>query len=160
MKHLYIDTNTYLSFFHLTNDEIEELKKLHLLLTQGQITLHLPEQTSDEFYRNRDVKITDALKRYREEKLSNQFPQFCKDYLEYSKIRDSIKEFELNKQHLHEKLLIDIEGNKLAADKLIAVLFKKAKTYRIDEDLLKISKFRFDLGRPPGKNKSYGDAVN
>lgn len=160
MINLYIDTNAYLSFFHLTNDELEELKKLHLLLNRKEIILHLPEQTKDEFYRNRDVKIADALKRYKEEKLTNQFPQFCKDYPEYPVIREAIKNFDKTKQILLDKLLADIEENKLAADLLIEKLFDKANFHPITDEILIMSKYRFDLGRPPGKNKSYGDAIN
>ena len=56
MLNLYIDTNAYLSFFHLTSDDLEELKKLELLIeTTREIQLHLPEQTYDEFNRNRDT---------------------------------------------------------------------------------------------------------
>jgi len=34
MIHLYIDTNAYLTFFHLTSDDLEEVKKLLLIITK------------------------------------------------------------------------------------------------------------------------------
>jgi hypothetical protein len=161
MLHLYIDTNAYLTFFHLTSDDLEELKKLQVLIAKTKdIQLHLPEQTFDEFNRNRETKIADALKRFKEEKLNNQFPQMSKEYPEYGKMRDAIKEFEQNKSKLLEKLYKDIFSMNLAADRLIDELFKNAKRYPTTEELVQIAKTRYDLGRPPGKNKSYGDAVN
>ena len=45
----YLDTNIYLSFYHLTNDDIEELSKLLLLVKSKELILYLPDQTKDEF---------------------------------------------------------------------------------------------------------------
>ncbi|HYG14406.1 MAG TPA: PIN domain-containing protein [Bacteroidia bacterium] len=160
MLNLYIDTNAYLTFYHLTSDDLEELKKLHVLISGKKIKLHLPEQTYDEFKRNREVKIADALKRFREEKLNNQFPQICKDYPEYEKTREAIKEFGKNKSALIEKILIDIEANSLLADEILNELFDKAIFYNYEGRIINSARLRYDLGKPPGKNKSYGDAIN
>ncbi|WP_316753317.1 PIN domain-containing protein [Pedobacter gandavensis] len=161
MIHLYIDTNAYLTFYHLSSDDLEELKKLLVLVKKTQeITLHLPEQTFDEFNRNREVKIADAIKRFREEKLTNQFPQMSKDYPEFKKMKDAIKQFDESKAKLLEKLMKDVLGKQLAADKLIEELFSTAQYYETDKTLINLAKLRFDLGKPPGKNKSYGDALN
>ena len=161
MINLYIDTNAYLTFYHLTSDDLEELKKLEVLTQKtGEINLHLPEQTMDEFQRNRDTKIADALKKFREEKLNNQFPQMCKEYPEYSKMRDAIKDFEQQRSKLLEKLTADISKKRLAADKIIDSLFSHALVHENTDELVEESRIRYDLGRPPGKNKSYGDALN
>jgi hypothetical protein len=71
---LFIDTNVLLSFYHLTNDDLEELSKLAVLLRNRQVQLFLPEQVADEFRRNRENKIADSLKRLRDQKLNLQFP--------------------------------------------------------------------------------------
>jgi hypothetical protein len=39
MINLFIDTNIYLSFFHLTSEDLEELKKLVVLIDKGEIAL-------------------------------------------------------------------------------------------------------------------------
>lgn len=161
MLNLYIDTNAYLTFYHLTSDDLEELKKLELLTgTRGEIKLHLPEQTFDEFNRNRETKIADALRKFKEEKLNNQFPQMSKEYPEYSMMRDAIKEFDKSKSKLLEKLITDISNKNLAADKITSNLFSNAVIYETTDELLNCAKTRYDLGKPPGKNKSYGDALN
>ena len=85
--HLFIDTNIYLKFYHFSNDDLEELNKLHVLLDNDNLELYLPEQVRNEFNRNRDTKLADALKTFNTAKLEFQFPQFCKEYDEYEKLK-------------------------------------------------------------------------
>lgn len=161
MINLFLDTNTYLAFYHLTSDDLEELKKLqHLINKADGIKLWLPDQTQDEYRRNREVKIEDALKRFKEEKLNNQFPQMCKEYDEFKNMREAIKTFDQNKTKLLDKLYTDINSYNLEADKIIDTLFSSAQAIETTPDLLNLARTRFDLGRPPGKNNSYGDALN
>jgi predicted nucleic acid-binding protein len=62
-KTLFIDTNILLSFYHLTSEDLEELRKLIALVGSKRIELVLTQQIKDEFKRNRSAKIADALKR-------------------------------------------------------------------------------------------------
>ena len=160
MVRIFIDTNILLNIYHFSGDDLVELNKLALLLRNGKATLVLPDQVKDEFYRNRDNKIADTLKEFKKEKIDRQFPQMTKQYDEYKKMRDAIKSFEENKQAILEKLKADISTNNLKADKNIEELFDNAKKHSTTEEILRKSKLRFDLGKPPGKNKSYGDAIN
>ncbi len=158
---LYLDTNVYLSFYHLSNDDLEELDKLSVLTKSGSLSLYLPEQTKNEFYRNRDTKIADAIKRFKDNKFDNVFPQIVKDYdQEYKLMKQAVKEHEKNKQIILEKIKGDIVDKKLKADLVIEELFKNAKVIPFSPSLLENAKIRYDLGNPPGKNKSYGDAIN
>ena len=45
------------------------------------------QQVCDEFRRNRENKIKDALKRFKESKFTVQLPSFMKGYEEYDSIR-------------------------------------------------------------------------
>ena len=158
---LYLDTNIYLSFYHLTNDDIEELRKLLLLVKSKELILYLPVQTKDEFYRNRDSKIADGLKKFNENRLNKIFPQMVKDYSEeYDLMRKSIKAFEKNKQIIVEKLRKDVVAQSLNADKIIQDLFKVATEIENSSELIQKAKNRYDFGNPPGKKGSYGDALN
>lgn len=158
---LYLDTNIYLSFYHLTNDDIEELRKLLLLVKSKELILYLPIQTKDEFYRNRDSKIADGLKKFNENKLNKIFPQMVKDYSEeYNLMRNAIKAFEKNKQIIVDKLRKDVVEQSLNADKIIQDLFKVATEIENTPELIEKAKNRYDLGNPPGKKGSYGDALN
>lgn len=157
---LFIDTNIYLKFYHFTSDELEELSKLIVLVDAGEIILYLPIQILNEFRRNREVKIADALKKFKEEKLNNTFPVFCKEYKEFKNMTKAIAEYNSNKKQLLEALKIEIETNSLKADKVTSELFSKAKTIDFQDFLIEKAKLRFDLGNPPGKNNSYGDAIS
>lgn len=158
--HLFIDTNVYLKFYHFSNDDLEELNKLHVLLDNNKVELYLPEQVINEFGRNRDNKLADALKTLSLNKLNNQFPQFCKEYEEYDILKKLMRDYEHEKQKLLKNVMLAIDTSSLKADKTIDLLFKKAKVIKITTELVEKSKLRFDLGNPPGKNKSYGDALN
>jgi predicted nucleic acid-binding protein len=63
---LFVDTNILLSFYHLTSEDLEELRKLVALIDTGKIKLVLTEQVKDEFKRNRSAKIADAMKKLQE----------------------------------------------------------------------------------------------
>lgn len=157
---LFIDTNIYLKFYHFTSDELEELNKLIVLIDEDEIELLIPEQVINEFRRNREVKIADALKKLRGDNLEGTFPVFCKEYEEFKKMNKAISEYQENKKALIDKLKTAIESYKLKADEVIEKLFAKAILIEITEGLIQRAKRRFDLGNPPGKNNSYGDAVN
>ena len=60
---IFIDTNVYLSFYHLSSDDLEELKKLVVLAREGKVVLLLPEQVIDEFRRNRAANLRSVLLR-------------------------------------------------------------------------------------------------
>lgn len=157
---VFIDTNVFLSFYHLTNDDLEELRKLKVLLEKRKVALHLPGQTIDEYRRNRETKIADALKRLKEQKLNLQFPALCKDYGEYSTLRDLQKEFEKQHSSLVVQISRDIESNSLKADHVIQELFDKAEAIETTEKLISKAQLRMSIGNPPGKNGSLGDAIN
>lgn len=160
MENIFIDTNIFLSFYHYSNDDLEELKKLSLFIDQRRIKLYIPSQIVDEFDRNREIKISDALNKFKDEKLSNQFPQICKEYEEYKPLKDALKTYQSLKSVLLDKLLKDIKSNNLKADKIINELFAKSEIIELTEEIISKSKLRYDRGNPPGKNGSYGDAIN
>ena len=157
---IFIDTNIFISFYHLSSDDLEELKKLAVLLGSGSVKLFLPEQTVDEFTRNRDIKIADAVKRFEGEKLNNAFPQMCKEYDEYGLMREAIKNYEKHKAKLLAKLTDDIAKETLKADDIIGDLFSKAQQIKLTTGILARSRLRMFVGNPPGKNNSSGDAIN
>lgn len=159
-RNLYIDTNVFLTFYHFSNEDLEELKKLIALINTDNIRLYIPEQTKNEFNRNREVKIADSLDKLRGAKLGNQFPMICHSYEEYDLMKKAIKNYETNKSKLLEKLQHDAENETLLADEVLNQLFSKAITIDTSDEILNQSILRYDVGNPPGKDKSYGDAIN
>lgn len=160
MKNIYIDTNVYLTFYHFSNEDLKELKKLIALINTDNICLYVPEQTKNEFDRNREVKIADSLDKLVSTKFNNQFPMICHNYDEYTEMKKAIKKYESNKNSLLKKLKHDAETKTLQADEILNKLFEKAKTIETTDEIISKGILRYNIGNPPGKDKSYGDAIN
>jgi predicted nucleic acid-binding protein len=157
---LFIDTNIFLSFYHLTSEDLEELRKLGVLLEQEHVKLYLTDQVVAEFRRNREVKIADALKRLAEQRLNLQFPQLCKDYSEYDQLRNLQRNYEELHSVLLKNIAQDVAEQTLKADKTIEELFSKATTVDTTTKLIENARLRMQVGNPPGKDGSLGDAIN
>lgn len=156
---LIIDTNTLLSFYHFSSDDLEELKKLAGLLREGKLRLFLPEQVQIEFRRNRPTKIADALDRLRGQHLNLEFPQLSKDYEEYEKLREAQKQYEKYHAQLINKIEQDVSTHNLKADAIIEELFQLAEVIPTSDTLIQRARLRMDVGNPPGKKGSLGDAI-
>jgi hypothetical protein len=157
---IFIDTNVLLSFYHFSNEDLEELKKLLVLLDRKEIQLLLPQQVRTEFRRNREAKIADAMRRLRDQKLNLQFPQICKDYPEYSQLRDLNAQYEKLHASLLNSLNEHIRERKLKADEIIEQLFAKAQVIPRNDATVEKARLRMEVGNPPGKKDSLGDALN
>lgn len=160
MINLFIDTNVLLSFYHLTNEDLEELRKLAALIDSKQIKLFLTSQVKQEFDRNRGSKIEDALKKLREARFNLSFPAFCKGYEEYEALRSAMQAASKLHSELLTKVIGDAESNKLNADPVIAELFSKAEIIETTIDIYNKAIMRVRVGNPPGKDESLGDALN
>lgn len=84
----------------------------------------------------------------------------CKDYDEFKDLKKSEMIFKEKKRMLIEKLSNDIKSKSLKADQVIFRLFDNSKIIPISNTIMASAKYRFELGNPPGKNKSLGDAIN
>jgi len=157
---IFIDTNIFLSFYHFTSDDLEELKKLGVLLSNGRVRLFLPQQVLDEFWRNRENKISDALNKLRDQRLNLQFPQFCKDYEEFETLRQLQKSYSKVHSELVQRAVEDIQGQRLKADLVIQDLFCKGSVFPTTEEIYDRAIRRMKIGNPPGKEGSLGDAIN
>lgn len=156
---LFVDANIFLDFYHFSDDDLEELEKLVDLITKGDTVLVTTTQIVDEVKRNRDSKVADAYNKFKESKIALNLPQICKGYSEFLEIEKCLVKVRSLKASLEAKLEKDINTRVLKADEIIDKLFNKAQL--IDsEKYLDNARKRFDLGNPPGKNGSYGDALN
>jgi len=160
MINLFIDTNIFLSFLHLTSEDLEELKKLVVLIDNGEIRLFLPEQVKHEFVRNRGAKILDAMRKLQDAKFSLSFPSFAKDYPEYLELRDLMKKADALHAELVEKIRLAAITEELSADSIVSSLFAKSKSISMHDEIYMAALQRVRLGNPPGKTESLGDAVN
>lgn len=156
---LFIDTNIFLNFYHFSSDDIDRLKELTALVNETkEIRLFIPSQVVDEFNRNRENKISDALKKFSSSIATIPIPNMVLAYDEGKQLKSSNETNLKLKEDLTKKLFEDIKNKTLAADQLIQKLFQNK--IEIESSDFKNAKIRFELGNPPGKNKSIGDAIN
>ena len=158
--HVFIDTNILLNFFHFTKDELDSLNDVFASHEHGSATVHLTEQVCNEFRRNREARIKDALKKFNETKFSPQFPSFMKGYDEYGQIRELSNSLRELQKSILAKVEADISAKDLVADQLIDQIFESSETVPVTTQMYGKASMRSALGNPPGKNDSIGDAVN
>ncbi len=156
---IFLDTNVVLSFYHLSSDDLEELKKLAVLPRQGKVHLVVPDQVKDEFRRNRQAKIADALKRLRENRTAFQLPQLAKQYDEYDKLDKALAQAEKALKKLIGQIEEDALKRSLEANSVIEELFEVADPFPVIARDIKRAQLRSDIGNPPGKKGSLGDAI-
>jgi predicted nucleic acid-binding protein len=156
---IFIDTNVFLSLYHFTNDQLDDLRKLQTLLTTKRATLFLPEQTELEFRRNRDNKLFDALKRLGQNKVDMQLPTFLREFDEFVEVRRIEGELKRALAALEQKATKGAMNKSLGADQTIASLFAKAQRIKSDS-VITAARLRHEVGNPSGKPDSLGDAIN
>ena len=128
--HVFIDTNILLNFFHFSKDELDALNDVFASHEQGSAKVHLTQQVCDEFKRNREVKIKDALKRFKEVSFTAQLPSFMKGYEEFSDIKRLSNKLQQKSKSILEKVYADIFAKKLIADCLIGEIFQRSQIGR------------------------------
>lgn len=158
--HVFIDTNILLDFFHFSKDELDALNNVFASHEHGAAKVHLTQQVCDEFRRNRENKIKDALKRFKEVKFAAQLPSFMKDYEEYVSIRKLSAELQQLTKSIMEKADADITARNLLADRLIEDIFRRSVIIETTHSVYSDASMRIAIGNPPGKNGSIGDAIN
>lgn len=130
------------------------------MLQQKTITLYVTEQVTEEFARNRESKIADAIKKLKEQQLNLQFPQVCKDFPEYEELRKLQQSYDKAHSQLLGKVQAAVQAKQLRADSAVAELFAAATKVPTTPESVALSRFRMEVGNPPGKNGSLGDALN
>lgn len=157
--HVFIDTNILLNFFHFSNDDLDALKNVFSAHEHGSVSVYLTDQVRDEFYRNRESKINDALRRFKNARFTAQIPHFMKEYQEYEEIKELATQLEERQKSMIRKVNSDIREGKLAADRLIEDIFEHFSKETTDAIFTEAWR-RMTKGNPPGKNDSIGDAIN
>ena len=159
---LFIDANIFLLFYEYTNENLTELEKLAGHIEQDEITLLLPQQVIDETWRGRASVLNESLKGLKKAKFIDlRYPAYCKGYEEhYADMKKNEKEWEHSRDAMVEKVRQDIDNKELAADVLLKKLFGLGTKIERTPQLIECARLRVELGNPPGKGGSIGDAVN
>jgi len=157
---IFIDTNIFLSFYDLTDVDLEALRMLAVLVKDGKVTIYLPEQVKIEYERNREKKISVSLDNFKKQSMNLKVPVMCHDYDEFTEIRNSQKALQTAHLKLVEKVTDDVQKRTLKADIVIQELFGRAELVITTDAILDRASSRVELGNPPGKQNSLGDAIS
>lgn len=160
MMHIFIDTNIFLDFYHFSNEDLDNLEQLSALIEAEKVEIILPSQVVLEFSRNRESKIKDAIKRLSANDAKAEIPQMIKDYPESADLKSAETIFRDKKKKLLDRLNEEISSNSLKADKVIKNLFSIVNKTATTDEILSKAVRRVQIGNPPGKNGSIGDAIN
>ena len=158
--HLFLDTNTYLGFYKLSGDDLEELEKLVVAVRSGKTVLYLTEQVRNEFRRNRSRTVRESLKYVEDSRLPSSFPRLLANLDGYKELREALAEYEKRRATLLDEARRQAKEARLQADGRIEELFGLSKDLPLDDEIIATATKRHDLGNPPGKKDSLGDAIN
>lgn len=157
---VFIDTNILLDIYHLSGPDLEELRKLKKMVETGKVELLVSSQVIDEFWRNRERVISDALKTFRESKAIAKIPNIIRIYPESKELRSAVEKVNDLVKSLAARAEADIQNDVLKADEVIRELFSAITVGQITDEIYNRASRRSALGNPPGKKDSIGDAVN
>lgn len=153
---LFIDTNVLLGFYRYSKDDLAKLNQLEdLIVKTKDIKLIVTSQQVDEFYRNRDKVIADVVK---ELSTSISIPQLFSGHSDYKLIRKQAEMIKTEVERVKNETLEDARKGNLKADAIISRLFKDATV--VSAEIMRKARSRAEVGNPPGKAGSLGDAIN
>lgn len=155
---VFVDTNVFLSLYHLSGPDLDELKKIVKLAESGKIEVLLPQQVADEFWRNRERVIKDALDTFSKTKSQYFLPNIVRANNKANELKKASDLVNSLVKTLREETDETIRTQSLAADKIIESLL--ANCQPIDEQVMQKAQLRRQIGNPPGKADSLGDAIN
>lgn len=160
---LYIDANVYIEYFRKSSSErLAPLEELVKLIEAKKVILLLPQQTKEEYYRNRRSVAEETRKALIEQsRQSSLIPAiFDKDVKEIKDVKKYNKSLSDSYKKLITKYDKDVEKEKTHADILINKLFSLATQIPETDEIITKAYKRYMKGNPPRKSDhSYGDAI-
>jgi hypothetical protein len=160
MIHLFIDTNVYLSFYGFAPDDLEELRKLRAAIEGGELTLWTTEQVKDEFRRNREAQVARALEALSKMDSNQGAPHVVRNLDGYEELMSAKRDFSQRLNALAEQVREQFRERALVADQVLDELFELAQCIPVTDEVVAMAERRTQIGNPPGKRGSMGDAVN
>lgn len=158
---LFIDANIYLNYFKMSSENTDSLSVLlEILKTKKNLCLLLPEQTMQEYSRNRSNVINEtkiALKK--QKNFKPVLPPIVRNSLEAKKIKKLLKKVNSYYEKIIKRHDRELKNENSKIDKVISEIFDKATKVLEEKDIIDKAFYRMLKGNPPGKKDSYGDAI-
>lgn len=163
MIHLFIDSSIYSKLYSFQKEQLHEIEKLIKLIDKKEIILYLPQQVKDEVKRDREEKL---LEFYRN--IDKLIPEI--NFPNVPDAKDKINDLENIMDEYKGKILPTVEKLKddfktkikeeaFLADEIINGLFSVATFIETKMSIFEKAFQRYNIGNPPGKRNSLGDAI-
>lgn len=157
---LFLDANILLDFYRYGDDDISEIGKLVTLAGDGDISLYVDTQLVNEIERNREKILSESFSALKSTKYGVKAPNYCSSSAEFKVLADALKVANAAHSELVKSTWAKISSRSLPADQLIEMIYKTARKIEVTEDILAKASRRVELGNPPGKRGSIGDAIH
>lgn len=158
---LFIDANIYLNYFRMSSENTGSLGVLlKILKTKKSLRLLLPEQTLQEYSRNRSNIVNETKLALKEQKnFKSVLPPIVRNWSEAKKIKKLFKELNFCYEKIIKRHDGELKNEDSKLDKVISEIFDKAIKVSEEKDIIDKAFYRMLKGNPPGKKDSYGDAI-
>lgn len=154
---LFIDTNILLDFYRFSDADLDALGKFEDLIVKARkIKLYVTQQQVNEFYRNRDKVIKEHIGSFKYD--SPRFPKAFCGHTDYNTVVNESRELAGKIDKIKRDILEEAFEGKLKVDIMVENILRSP--IATSEDIFNKAKMRMDVGNPPGKNGSLGDAIN
>lgn len=157
---LFVDTNVFLDFFRLSSGDLEEVRKIARLEAHGHVNLLISDVVVDEFKRNRESVIAAALAQFKKSSCELNRPNIIRAYAESDGLEEIQRNFRSTQKSLCERVEREAAAEETRADIVIGELFSAVTVQSVPDDIINNALRRVARRRPPGKEKSPGDAIH
>lgn len=166
MHHIFIDTNIFLDFYRESHQE-NTPQKLNEILQKIQNSpnnykIYLTDNLKDEFYRNRAKVLKDQYDQLNSKlKLTGLgIPTVIRTLELHAPFQESLNNLERAKQAMLNDFLERSKNKGFEQDRFMEEFFNISEIYKFKQEEKDKARDRYDFGYPPGKNKTYGDALS
>lgn len=157
---VFIDTNVLLNFYALSGGDLDEIEKLSQLVLTNKLTLFISNYLQDEFMRNREGKIAEALSTFEKSKVELHRPNIVRVHDESVELEKLQGQFQQLVKKLQDRVRKEAANQSTKADEVIQELFKNVDSEDVTDKVIERAMRRVVLRQPPGKKDSHGDAIN
>ena len=166
MHYIFIDTNVFLDFYRTSNNDTSP-KKLDEILKKvksnsDKYYFYITDNLKDEFYRNREKVLKEQHDNFNKDlKLTGiSTPTIIRSLESYDTFNEILNGLERKKQELLKDFISKSKNHIFAQDLFMEDFFKLNEMHFFTQNEKNLARDRYDFGYPPGKNKTYGDALH
>ncbi|MCH2078367.1 MAG: PIN domain-containing protein [Rhodobacteraceae bacterium] len=160
MRTVFLDANIILEFFRFGEDDLGQIRKLVALVEDKELKILTNTHLQSEVRRNREKVLFETLRDFKKGRLDFRAPRALEGNPQVEEIQKALKKSNQSFRELANDFEKMAKGGTLPADYLVEELLSSGDCIEVTSDIIRKAKLRCDLGNPPGKSGSIGDAIH